>query len=288
MLSPKQTDGQYHPVAYASLSLTVHECNYHSIKQEFLAVKWAIAEQFQEYLLWKPFIVRTNNNPLTYIMTTPNLDVTQHHWVESLTWFTFSIKYQKGWGNAAVDALGQVTLKLDVETVKSILDGVTVRLTGRADTHNPVVAEADEEIHKQVQETAVQARTAHMHVGLYVMDWVAAQLEDSILWTMIKWISNQKYNILISSGRWCKDWRGNGHSSRVEKTGGLTRSPLPSPYTSWWTGRCFLVHGPHSSLSGCYEWMSPRCWTPGSAPNSLFTTGLVLVVWHGYTDAESN
>ena len=30
---------------------------------------------------------------------------------------------------------------LDVETVKSILDGVTVGLTGRADAHNPVVAE---------------------------------------------------------------------------------------------------------------------------------------------------
>ena len=34
-------------------------------------------EQFQEYLLWKPFIVNTNNKPLMYIMTTPNLDATQ-------------------------------------------------------------------------------------------------------------------------------------------------------------------------------------------------------------------
>ena len=48
MLSPKQTDGQYHLVAYASQSLTIHEYNYHSMKQEFLALKWAIAEQFQE------------------------------------------------------------------------------------------------------------------------------------------------------------------------------------------------------------------------------------------------
>ena len=63
------------------------------MKQEFLALKWVIAEQFQEYLLWKPFIVRTNNNPLTYIMTTPNLDTTQHQWVESLARFTFCIEY---------------------------------------------------------------------------------------------------------------------------------------------------------------------------------------------------
>ena len=62
VLSQKQTDSQYHPVAYASQSLTIHEHNYHSTKQEFLALKWAIAKQFQEYLLWKPFIVRTDNN----------------------------------------------------------------------------------------------------------------------------------------------------------------------------------------------------------------------------------
>ena len=59
MLSQKETDGQYHPVPYASWSLTVHVHSYHSTKQGFLALKWVIAEQFQEYLLWKPFVVRT-------------------------------------------------------------------------------------------------------------------------------------------------------------------------------------------------------------------------------------
>ena len=48
-----------------------------------------------------------------------------------------------------MDALSQVTLKLDAETVKSILDGVTMGMTERADAHDPAVAEADEEIHKQ-------------------------------------------------------------------------------------------------------------------------------------------
>ena len=72
VLSQKQTDGQYHPVAYMSCSLAVHEHNYNLMKQEFLVLKWAIMEQFQEYLLWKPFVVKTDNNLFTYIMTTPN------------------------------------------------------------------------------------------------------------------------------------------------------------------------------------------------------------------------
>ena len=105
VLSQKQTDGWYHLVAYINWSLTVHKHNNHSTKQEFLALKWVI----KEYLLWKPFVVKTDNNPLTYIMTTPSVDATWHHRVESFAGCTFSIEYQKGWDNVATDALHWVT-----------------------------------------------------------------------------------------------------------------------------------------------------------------------------------
>ena len=64
--------------------------------------------------------------------------------------------------------------------------------TRRADAHDPVVAATDEEVHKHVKETSVQARTTSMHVNLHVTDLVAAQWEDPILKTMIERISNQK------------------------------------------------------------------------------------------------
>ena len=64
------------PATYGSQALTAHEKNYHSTKLEFLALKWAITEHFKEYLLYQAFIVRIDNNPLTYIMTTPNFDAT--------------------------------------------------------------------------------------------------------------------------------------------------------------------------------------------------------------------
>ena len=149
----------------------IHEHNCHSMKQEVLAWKWVIAEQFQEYLLWAPFIVRTDNNLLTYIMTTPNLDATQHQLVEPLARFTFSIEYQKGRENVAADALSRLTLKLDAEIVKSMLDGVTMGMTNRVDTQDPAVAKADD-VHKPVQETVVLARAAQTCVDLHVTGWV--------------------------------------------------------------------------------------------------------------------
>ena len=78
VLSQKQEDGQFHLVAYGSWALTTHEKNNHSTKLEFLALKWAVMEHFKEYLLYQPFLVKTDNNPPMYLMTTPNLDATGH------------------------------------------------------------------------------------------------------------------------------------------------------------------------------------------------------------------
>ena len=57
VLSQKQSDGYYHPVAFGSHSLTPSEKNYHSSKLEFLMLKWSIMEHFKEYLMYLPFVV---------------------------------------------------------------------------------------------------------------------------------------------------------------------------------------------------------------------------------------
>ena len=83
-LSQKQDDGRYHPIAFGSRTLTPSEQNYHSSKLEFLVLKWSITEHFKEYLAYALFTVHTENNPLTCVLTTPNLDATGQHWVGAL------------------------------------------------------------------------------------------------------------------------------------------------------------------------------------------------------------
>ena len=103
VLSQKQVDGHFHPVVYGSWALTAHKKNYHSTKLELLALKWAVTEHFKEYLLYQTILVKTDNNPLTYIMTTPTLDATGHQWVGALAKFNFQLEYQKGKDNAVAD-----------------------------------------------------------------------------------------------------------------------------------------------------------------------------------------
>ena len=76
MLYQKQADGTKSVIAYASQMLSLSKQNYDAHKLEFLALKWSVTERFHEYLYGGHFEVYTNNNPLTYVLTTAKLDAT--------------------------------------------------------------------------------------------------------------------------------------------------------------------------------------------------------------------
>ena len=96
VLYQKQDDGTDHVIAYTSWTLSKSEKNYDAYKLEFLALKWSVTERFHEYLYGEHFEVYTDNNPLTYILTTAKLDVTRQRWVAGLANYNFKIFYRNG------------------------------------------------------------------------------------------------------------------------------------------------------------------------------------------------
>ena len=104
----KQDDGKERVVAYASRSLGPTEVNYPPHKLEFLALKWAVTEKFHDYLYGqKEFTVRTDNNPLTYVLSTAKLDATGHRWLAELQNYNFNITYKAGKLNKDADGLSR-------------------------------------------------------------------------------------------------------------------------------------------------------------------------------------
>ena len=102
-----------------------------------MALKWAVTEQFCEYLQYQPFTVRTDNNPLTYILMTPNLDALGHCWVAALASYNMKLEYLKGSDNKVADALSWVsTQKLDEETVTELLNYAWNGSAPQAETAN--------------------------------------------------------------------------------------------------------------------------------------------------------
>ena len=187
VLSQKQDDGCYHPVAFGSHSLMPSEKNYHCSKLEFLTHKWSVMEHFKEYLTHVPFVVRTDNNLLTYVLTTTNLDAIGHRWVGTLASFEFTLEYQKGADNGAADALSHVPICHNHEMVWSLLEGAIVGAIDRGE------AEASEELLGEHEYLGNEAWVQAMRmVPMHIVNWGEVQEADPLLATCRRWLCTHR------------------------------------------------------------------------------------------------
>ena len=150
VLSQKQDDNKYHLVTYTSQELKGGEKKHHSSKLEFLALKWAVTNQFKEYLRCRPFTMRTDNNPLTYVMTTPNLDAIGHWWVAAMAGYNMTIEYLKGTDNKVADLMSRVPERLDLKTVTILLNNTRNSDIPRAEADDLWVMEEHQRIDEDV------------------------------------------------------------------------------------------------------------------------------------------
>ena len=138
-------------------------------------LKWAVMEHFKEYLIYQPFVVWTDNNPLTYLFTTPNLNACRHQWVASLTNFNFTIEYQHGRNNAATDALSRVNESLNTHKVKATLNETVIRCQDQAELTVLMSQRGEEKERVQVSATHIPKEEMH------VINWIKAQNEDPVI-----------------------------------------------------------------------------------------------------------
>ena len=189
VLSQKQDDDKYHPVTYASWELKGGEKKYHSLKLEFLALKWAVTDQFKEYLWYRLFTVRTDNNLLTYVMTTPNLDAIGHWWVAAMAGYNMTIEYLKGTDNKVADLMSRVHECLDPETVTILLNHAQNSDVPQAEADDPRVMEEHQKIDEDVILWAHQlVKQDKCFRNLMNQNWVHSQTEDPVIHHVIDWI----------------------------------------------------------------------------------------------------
>ena len=146
-----------------------------------------MTEHFKEYLTYAPFVVWTDNNPLTYVLTTPNLDATRHRWVGALASFQFELEYQKGADNGAADTLSRVPINHSLQTVQSLLEGAIVGASDRGE------AKANEGLLEEHECLSQEARVWVAKLELmHIVDWEQAQQADVALAACHKWLRLRK------------------------------------------------------------------------------------------------
>ena len=188
LLSQKQPDGKWHPVTFRSHELKGGEAKYHSLKLEFLALKWAITEQFREYLQYRPFTVLTDNSPFTYILKTPNLDALGHQWVAALASYNMTIKYLKGSDNKVANALSRIEARLDPETVTDLLNHAKAGAL-RAEAGDIRIIEEEERADQEViLHTTQLARQDKKFRNFCTEDWRQAQQMDPVIPHVLEWL----------------------------------------------------------------------------------------------------
>ena len=178
--------------------MTETEQRYHSNKQEFLALKWAVTEQFHEYLSpygknRNEFVVRTDNNLLTYIFSLANLDAAGQRWVAQLASYNFALEYQKGKDNTVADFLSRLDdrlspgevwdylNKIPYPGVKAVLDNAIMPLTDRVKQG----VRPNPNNQKASQEVTIGMRLAQL-ATTNITDWKLEQQEDPVLYQVVK------------------------------------------------------------------------------------------------------
>ena len=97
---------------------------------EILCLKWAVTEKFHDYLYGNNFVVYTDNNPLTYVLSSAKLNANCHRWLAALGSSDFKLVYRSGKANADADGLSrrpQMTAELFPDAVKAICHAYTVK-----------------------------------------------------------------------------------------------------------------------------------------------------------------
>ena len=198
-------------ISYASRSLTQSETKYPVHKLEFLCLKWAITEQFHEYLYGNTFDVYTDINPLTYVLMTAKLDAMGHRWVTSLANYNFHLHYWSGKNNVEADALSPIDWGKNDKTLPadSIQAIVTATLTGQGNDYIetiPCSPQAIESfapsIHNNVQVVCKSMTPSKIESDsdsyscpdpswnpncMTISDWVKVQAEDQVIHDLIQW-----------------------------------------------------------------------------------------------------
>ena len=93
--------------------------------------------QFRDYLYHaNHFVVYTDNNPLTYVLSISKLNATSQRWVNELADYNFTIKYRPGTANRDADSLSRLGLNelmtsctenIPASDISAMVSGVSVQ-----------------------------------------------------------------------------------------------------------------------------------------------------------------
>lgn len=113
-----------HPTAYINKAFSERNALLSTYERELLAIMFAV-KKWQHYLSVQPFVIRTDQKSLRYLLDHKMATPFQQKWLSKQAGFDFTIEYKAGTENRAADALSRIPgsqlLAMAVSSVDSSL-----------------------------------------------------------------------------------------------------------------------------------------------------------------------
>lgn len=123
--------GNEYMIACINRSLNVHERNYSSPQGEMLAAVWAV-KTFHTYLHGEDFTLVTDHQPLTFLMSKPDLVALHARWAITLQQYTFTIVHKPGIQHQIADCLSRLPSSSVQDTTGARLHDEEATTTSRS------------------------------------------------------------------------------------------------------------------------------------------------------------
>ncbi|GJV25857.1 reverse transcriptase domain-containing protein [Tanacetum coccineum] len=181
----QRKDKHFHPIHYASKTMTGAQLHYTTTEKEMLAVVYAL-EKFRPYLVLSKTIVYTDHSAIKYLMAKQDAKSRLLRWILLLQEFNIEIRDKKGAENVAADHLSRLENPHKNELEKqNITESFPLESLGRYEEIKKVFVNDNEKVVENVELNNVNvlndnttpwfADLANYHAGNFVKKGMSSQ-----------------------------------------------------------------------------------------------------------------
>ena len=153
------------------------------------------------------FAVYTDNNPLTYVLTSAKLDATGQRWIAVLANYNFSLHYKSGKTNIEADALSRIPnrkedVHINKDAVRAIANAMQIgEFSELNENPNLIICKSATPIPKKFfSEDWVRGQNQDPNIGWFIQLLTGNKVEPEFLTDDVNIMKRKKGRYILRNG----------------------------------------------------------------------------------------